>query len=1092
MMNLNNLIDEMFNNQITTKSTELDEGIIDAMKNGFNKVVDFFKRKYQAVSASIKKISNKFVLVLFGNNNRSIVYKGRKILDMCMEGYGGKSDNVMAISVMGNTKLSSSAVQSESLFSRLGKELNEADMSPEEYMAMKNTAVRGQEGYKLQKGEVPEMSRKDSDQMRLYNNLVGLGGQMNAAGLAIPSDETLADVIKEDNYLSADELMECIRLIGYQLKFRATESDPIPSILIFGLAGHGKTWICEAMANELKMNFKAVEVASMYKEIFGGMPGANDHYFYVDENGKKQEVSAQAIYGKDFIPSHAHAGEDDEITVAEKKSTGKTEEGGAKRGPGRPRKNPIGESISTDGLMIKKFGKKLEILGYREDIDYAKSKYGLIQKELLGTLTESEKKSSELKIQAYILRNRLSGDIVPKSITESAEYSKYAMLLEDSQVSRIEREIELKPIKGVLPPSGDTAPWLLLLDEFNRGDEQMNAVMNLMYTGSIGTIYHLPLKTIVAVAGNIGGEETEQGDGEHVQKMTAAMLSRLNMVVKYQSDANARAEFGASRQTNTSKKDYDTFENGMTNKDYEMAMKKGYTIQKYKDHSDTYDATETEQQLRDSIRMPSAWLNFTSVAQALKGSKRGDTITTDEGALLNQVRVSSFQPGVTIPLNPRFADRVAENIISASIKDWMNDDLIGNSDGKHGKDFYQASYKYEKFPYYDNKSKSWKIADNGISPINMYVQRTQLMPRNLKIINNSLMQNAGKNLQDLIGSTRETMRISKIGTVSHIVLNFDNDLKKAQSEGVEAGLEFRKICNKGQYSFIHQLPKVLEEWGSEERLTELLKNGNIEYSGSPLVHVSLNIVQYLETCGIGDDTIYGLAASLCAAVARLGASDKKEEESFILSIMVLCSKFNDVMNSQFENIGLTGFGEETHFEGSEEDANAVSGKLGFSRVGGNNSASEPTSKPTTKRKAKSLTQDNGPYDFFNLLREELEESRVINGIEDTDNADDNFDKVKDSSSSTDKVKKAFGRGVKEWCEAKLDLLYDSIYRNKVEDYIGGLVKNGIKNSVQVAIETVSWAIKNNMMSKKEVEPVKGKESDNESLKYAETGQAEKE
>ena len=179
----------------------------------------------------------------------------------------------------------------------------------------------------------------------------------------------------------------------------------------------------------------------------------------------------------------------------------------------------------------------------------------------------------------------------------------------------------------------------------------MNAAMNLLLSGSIGTVYFLPLKTLVLVAGNIGAAGGS-GDIEEVATMTPAMITRLNFVVRYESSGTETAEYMAHDPGAWDKdveKDRLTKENPGSMKGYNSIAKE----------SGKLDATEEEIQLRKGCMYPSAWVNWTTAYQFFRNG--------DDYAPL---KLTSFQEAEdtsdpSIEVNNRMISRVSENIIRA-------------------------------------------------------------------------------------------------------------------------------------------------------------------------------------------------------------------------------------------------------------------------------------------------------------------------------------------------------------------------------------------------------------------------------------------
>lgn len=128
---------------------------------------------------------------------------------------------------------------------------------------------------------------------------------------------------------------------------------------------------------------------------------------------------------------------------------------------------------------------------------------------------------------------------------EEKEYSKDFA----EQFSRV--IVNLKETSA-LPPNKGAGKWIVFLDEYNRDDDKQNAAMNLVLTGNIGTNYYLPLKTMVIVGGNVGGDF----DGTNVSEMDTAMWDRFGRKVllmydwlgwlQYSEDEDAELGMGPS------------------------------------------------------------------------------------------------------------------------------------------------------------------------------------------------------------------------------------------------------------------------------------------------------------------------------------------------------------------------------------------------------------------------------------------------------------------------------------------------------------------------------------------------------------------
>ena len=97
----------------------------------------------------------------------------------------------------------------------------------------------------------------------------------------------------------------------------------------------------------------------------------------------------------------------------------------------------------------------------------------------------------------------------------------------ETQVRDKDGFVKVKEVKmkaADLFPEEDGRVHIFFMDEYNRDAEKMAAAMNLMLSGSIGTQYHLPKKTIVIASGNLG----ENIDMVKVAKMDSATFDRYD------------------------------------------------------------------------------------------------------------------------------------------------------------------------------------------------------------------------------------------------------------------------------------------------------------------------------------------------------------------------------------------------------------------------------------------------------------------------------------------------------------------------------------------------------------------------------------
>jgi len=436
----------------------------------------------------------------------------------------------------------------------------------------------------------------------------------------------------------------------------------------------------------------------------------------------------------------------------------------------------------------------------------------------------------------------------------------------------------------------------------------MNAAMNLLLSGSIGTVYFLPLKTIVLVAGNIGdaGGDTE-GDVEKVESMTPAMITRLNFVVRYESSQTDAAEYMAHDPRTWSaqvEKERLSQKNADGTTGYRVKAKENPNL----------NATEEEIQLRKGCMYPSAWVNWTTAYQFFK--------TGNDYAPLKLVGFQDPSEDGTIEVNNRLVARVSENVMSAAIEDWINDDLVGD----FTKEDYEKWYKQKQWNYFDTKTKKWVKYNDFVSPVNMYLQTYQMHPRYMAIINASLMKDAGKNLQDFINATNTSKVAGKIGGVQHVLISHaidseNNAKKKDKKDSLDTN--FKQMCIRAKISVMTHMVNELLDIGTLDHYEALLKANkvpekDISGAGGPMLWLTYNINLFCDNAEATRDEIFGLAYSFTKALTELkGASesDKKAGATweFLKSLAIMLCETDNVVNEkninartwavEFENIG---------------------------------------------------------------------------------------------------------------------------------------------------------------------------------------------
>lgn len=229
-----------------------------------------------------------------------------------------------------------------------------------------------------------------------------LGATYNSTDIGIPDPSAYVDNDNLNEYISSakieiESLSDILKEFLYTLSWRKSLNQPVPSLLLMGFPGGGKTSLINSFG---KGRFKVhvLEIASIYKEVLGGFPVVED----VFKDPSLLDDKVAELRGKDELESETRT-----------------------------------DYKGEDGVV----------------------------------------RTKAVKMKA--------ADLFPE---------------EDGMIH------------------------IFFMDEYNRDAEKMAAAMNLMLSGSIGTQYHLPKKTIVIAAGNLG----ENIDKVKVAKLDSATFDRYD------------------------------------------------------------------------------------------------------------------------------------------------------------------------------------------------------------------------------------------------------------------------------------------------------------------------------------------------------------------------------------------------------------------------------------------------------------------------------------------------------------------------------------------------------------------------------------
>lgn len=85
-----------------------------------------------------------------------------------------------------------------------------------------------------------------------------------------PDEDTL--VGSSTAKVNYEDISKILSQMAFSLKFRTSEKQDVPSMLMMGPPGAGKTTVVKQFAEQNGFNLKIMEIASIYKEMLGGFP----------------------------------------------------------------------------------------------------------------------------------------------------------------------------------------------------------------------------------------------------------------------------------------------------------------------------------------------------------------------------------------------------------------------------------------------------------------------------------------------------------------------------------------------------------------------------------------------------------------------------------------------------------------------------------------------------------------------------------------------------------------------------------------------------------------------------------------------------
>lgn len=791
-----------FLNENLESQQQVDEGIKEIAAGLSEKI----KKIYNAAKSSVVNIGGKvFGLFKKGKGEMGVTdAAGVERIHISEQFKGGL--RFYGIGLTNGTKIGAT---NESIFDELKTKLFEADTM--------NIAPTS--------SDTGADAEQKADKTGAMRHMFGLGGQLKGTKI----DQTYKQSYdgKPEGTITVEQMKQLFGRLAFQVKFRTRHTQYIPSILVFGSPGEAKTAIGTQVAKAIGARYKSIEVASIYTEIFGGMPISQD--VYDSETGRSK--------------------------------------------------------TTKEGKQIRKIGNLL-FEGKKGDLDKSNKKYGLVQHVLTGNndaiddIEKSPEQAALLTLQAVYLKRALTGkwDDVYKPTkkalqtmgyefqgeesakNENKEYSgvqnvRYITEADGQKVSQRKKKIvELVPVKGVLPDPGNKDPWLLALDEFSRTDKKMSAVMNLLLTGAIGTIYFLPLKTIVAATSNLGGKGgSDDSDGEQVSKITGAMLTRFNYVVKVQGKINDAVSFimgGMNKMT--SNQEEPDFDPTADSEEWEIKHK-------------NFELDPALAEKWDKMIPPSLWLNYI----IRNGLEQGQYHRQD---------LESFQAGTPVKLNPRLVDRVSKNVSMAALQDWESGDLVkpvGKSKAA-SKEWYEKNYDKEEVPVYDPKEDKW-TKKKLPSPQAFYLMMNQGHKRYLEILKASLMKGGQEVLADIEAAHEKTQKEMILGDTEQVLIkHVETALKYNDDENKLAELE--TVARSAKDIILDEIPRRLVKIGSIENYKKMIKGIDWKKMGftNEYWYLATNIWRFTDDAMCSGDEIAGLAISIGQTLSEV--EDEKTAE----------------------------------------------------------------------------------------------------------------------------------------------------------------------------------------------------------------------
>lgn len=145
-------------------------------------------------------------------------------------------------------------------------------INPKVFKGKRNVAAEGS-FIDMMSSELLLERTPEEIQKQTAGELSGMAGTIG--DIEEPEDDDLESVTGmagETGAVNFDELYDILNEVAYSLRYRTSYSQDVPSMLLMGPPGAGKTSVMKQFAKDKGMKLKILEISSLYKEVLGGFP----------------------------------------------------------------------------------------------------------------------------------------------------------------------------------------------------------------------------------------------------------------------------------------------------------------------------------------------------------------------------------------------------------------------------------------------------------------------------------------------------------------------------------------------------------------------------------------------------------------------------------------------------------------------------------------------------------------------------------------------------------------------------------------------------------------------------------------------------